>query len=289
MRLTDIVSRPSQPAPWSEGDNIPWHEPGFSARMLREHLSQQYDAASRRFDTIDRHVAWIHHHLLGGRPTRILDLGCGPGLYASRLARLGHTCLGIDYSPASIAYAREEARRDALACTYVLEDIRRADYGADQGAAMLLYGEFNIFRPEDIDAILHRAYDALAPGGLLILEVSTFDSMREHGLQGRSWYASSQGLWSASPHLVLQESFWDEATATATIRYYVLDAETAGVTLHAQTFQAYTEERYRDVLARHGFRDVRIYPSLTGGEGEYQPGFWVLVATADKGGGLTRA
>lgn len=278
MHLTDIVSRSAYPQPWSEGDNIPWHEPGFSARMLREHLSQEHDAASRRFDLIDRHVAWIHDRLLDGRPTRILDLGCGPGLYASRLARLGHTCVGIDYSPASIAYAEEEARREGLTCSYRLDDIRRADYGSGYGAAMLLYGEFNVFRPADMATILDRAHDALVPGGTLILEVSAFDALRQEGTAGRSWYSAPSGLFSDRPHLVLEESRWDEVAATAVKRYYIVDAETAEVTRHAQTLQAYTEERYRQVLAEHRFADITASPSLTGGEGEYQAEFCVLVA-----------
>jgi len=278
MRLIDIVTRPAHPAPWSEGDNIPWHEPSFSVRMLREHLSQEHDAASRRFDLIDRHVAWLHHHVLSERPTRILDLGCGPGLYASRLARLGHTCLGIDYSPASIAYAEEEARREGLACTYRLDDLRRAEYGTDYGAVMLLYGEFNVFRPADVATILDRAHDALAPYGILVLEVSTHASIKQQGLEGRSWYTAPRGLFSERPHLLLQESHWDERSATATMRYYAVDAETAQVTLHAQTMQAYTDERYQATLQEHGFGRIRSYSSLTGGEGEYQPEFFVLTA-----------
>ena len=58
--------------------------------MLQEHLSQEHDAASRRAPIIDRHVHWIHAALLSSHPTAILDLACGPGLYSSRLARLGH-------------------------------------------------------------------------------------------------------------------------------------------------------------------------------------------------------
>jgi 2-polyprenyl-3-methyl-5-hydroxy-6-metoxy-1,4-benzoquinol methylase len=78
--------------------------------MLHEHLSQDHDAASRRGATIDRQVAWIHGALLlAGTPTRVLDLGCGPGLYAERLAALGHRCVGVDVSPASIAFARARA------------------------------------------------------------------------------------------------------------------------------------------------------------------------------------
>jgi predicted TPR repeat methyltransferase len=51
--------------------------------------------------------------VLQSEPQRILDLGCGPGLYTQRLASLGHTCVGIDISPASIAYARRVQHPDA--------------------------------------------------------------------------------------------------------------------------------------------------------------------------------
>ncbi len=111
MNLLDLVQRVPTPTPWSEGDNIPWNDPAFSMRMLREHLSQEHDAASRRTEKIETHIAWIHREWLPKRPSRILDLACGPGLYTSRLARLGHACIGIDYSPASIAYAEETAAR----------------------------------------------------------------------------------------------------------------------------------------------------------------------------------
>ena len=112
MNLSDIVKHPSKPVPWAEGENIPWHDPAFSERMLAEHLTQDHDLASRRKETIDKHVQWIHNELLGKQPMRILDLGCGPGLYTSRLAALGHECVGIDYSPASIQYAEKHAKRE---------------------------------------------------------------------------------------------------------------------------------------------------------------------------------
>jgi trans-aconitate methyltransferase len=51
--------------------------------MLREHLSQAQDAASRHSEIMDQKVAWLHRHLLAERLARILDLGCGPGLDAA--------------------------------------------------------------------------------------------------------------------------------------------------------------------------------------------------------------
>jgi SAM-dependent methyltransferase len=129
MNLLDLIGRTPVPAPWAEGEKIPWNDPDFSARMLKEHLSQEQNAASRRSERIDAHVAWIHHELLDGNPTQVLDLGCGPGLYSNRLARLGHNCVGIDYSPASIAYAVRTAQKEGLPCTFLQEYIRTATYG----------------------------------------------------------------------------------------------------------------------------------------------------------------
>src|SRR5262245_31713047 len=114
MQLADLWQRATPPEPWHEGDNIPWNGAAFSGGTLAEHLSQTHGAASRRSATIDRQVTWIHRTLLGGRPTTILDLGCGPGLYTSRLARVGHSCVGIDFSPAALAYARAIAAEERI-------------------------------------------------------------------------------------------------------------------------------------------------------------------------------
>ncbi len=265
MNLTEFINRRQPPRPWEDGDNIPWHEPAFSARMLREHLSQEHDAASRRAARIDRQVAWIHETLLAGQPTRVLDLACGPGLYASRLARLGHECLGIDYSPASIAYARAEAEREGLPCRYVLQDIREADYGAGFGLAMFLFGEFSVFRPADAGRILAKCHAALAPRGLLLLEPHTLAAIEEIGRRAPSWWSQPQGLFSDRPHLYLEEHHWEAAAQTATTRFAIVDAETAEVSCYGHTFQGYSTAEYQAVLEQHGFTEVEFLPSL--GEG----------------------
>jgi SAM-dependent methyltransferase len=232
--------------------------------MLREHLSQEHDAASRRLPTIERHVQWIHSELLSSQPTAILDLGCGPGLYASRFARLGHRCQGIDYSPASIAYAQDLAASENLPIRYRLGDLRTTDYGTGYGLAMLIFGEFNVFRPQDARLILQKACSALTDGGLLLLEPHTFTAVQRLGEEGPSWYSAQSGLFSDRPYLCLQESFWDPSTHASTIRYFVIDGPTGEVTWHAQSFQAYTEEQLFAALSDTGFTEPTVYPSLTG-------------------------
>ncbi|MEZ4713614.1 MAG: class I SAM-dependent methyltransferase [Caldilineaceae bacterium] len=280
MQLIDIINRDPQPAPWAEGDNIPWHEPEFSRRMLAEHLTQAHNAASRRFEIIDAHVAWMHAELLRERPARILDLGCGPGLYSNRLARLGHGCVGIDFSPASVEYARTTATQEALDCTFVLSDLRQADFGAEFDLVTLIYGELNIFRPADARKLLRKMQQALKPGGLLLLEPHTYAAVHSFGDALPRWSSSTGGLFSTQPHLVLTENMWQPETQTTTRRHYVVDAVSGRVTRYAQTFQAYTMAEYRTLLTECSFRIVDILPALGGTPAGLQPDIFAIVAMA---------
>ena len=141
---------------WHGAYKIPWDDPDFSRRMLKEHLTQKHDIASRRTVWIDRQVTWIHDHLLNAEPARILDLGCGPGLYSHQLADRGPQCRGIDFGPASIEYARQQ-RPDDARCEFKLGDIRQVAFGGPYDLAMFLYGELNVFSPDEALEIMRKA------------------------------------------------------------------------------------------------------------------------------------
>ena len=278
MDLLEVVGRQPVGEPWVEGEKIPWHDPEFSQRMLAEHLSQSHDAASRRFERIDRHVAWIHRELLEEVPTRVLDLGCGPGLYTSRLARLGHESVGIDFSPASVAYATAQASEHGQKCSYVLQDMRTAGYGAGFGLVMLIFGEFNVFRPSDARTILEKTHAALSPGGVLLLEPHTFDAVLHTGEKAAHWYSADSGVFSDEPYLCLRESFRHPDRAAATERYYVVDAKTGGVTRYASSMQAYTDAAYRALLSECGFGETEFHPSMDGDADELESGLVVITS-----------
>jgi SAM-dependent methyltransferase len=264
MDLMTIVQRSQRAEPWAEGEKIPWNEPGFSRRMLQVHLSQENDWASRRSVTIQKQVDWIEREILRSQPSRILDLGCGPGLYSSLLAQRGHECRGVDFSPSSIDYARESARKAKLNCTYELQDVRKADFGAGYDLVMFIFGEFNVFKPEEAAQILRKAHAAMRSGRALLLEVHTFEAVQGMGLQPAAWYSADSGLFSDRPHLYLQENFWDEGRQVATQRYFIVDAQTGQVTRYAASTQAYSQDGYLKLLKENGFQDVSIHPSLTG-------------------------
>jgi 2-polyprenyl-6-hydroxyphenyl methylase/3-demethylubiquinone-9 3-methyltransferase len=100
---------------------------------------------------------------LAGRTA--LDVGCGAGLLAEPLARLGAKVTGVDAAPENIGAARTHAAAVRLEIEYIdggIEDIpgRRFD---------LVTSMEVIEHVSDPAAFVAGLADALAPGGLLIL------------------------------------------------------------------------------------------------------------------------
>ena len=278
MELQDIVNRELPPRPWAEGEKIPWDNPDFSERMLKEHLSQEHDMASRRQQMIDMHVSWIHETCLLGKPARILDLACGPGLYSQGLAQLGHVCVGVDFSPASVAYAQSQSSQANLTIDYTCGDIRAVNYGNGFDLAMLIFGEFNLFKRADAELLLRKACDALGEGGCVLLEPQTYDVIKKDGERPACWHTESTGLFSPSPHFWLEEHFWHADCQAATTRYFIVDAATGTVDRYASTCQAYSNETYDQLLSDAGFSATQRLPSLAGSEDHQHEGLFVLIA-----------
>lgn len=72
------------------------------------------------------------------------------------------------------------------------------------------------------------------------------------------------------------ENFWDHEKHIATTRYYIIDAETNDVTLHASSMVAYTRETLEQILREIGFKDIVFYESLSGGKGDHNENLEVV-------------
>ena len=114
-RLQQLQQRPE---PFTPGEPLFWDDPHISKGMLASHLNPNVAGASRRPETIDRTVAWLVETLGLREGDAVVDLGCGPGLYASRLAERGLRVTGVDYSRRSIAYATQYADEHGLEIAY---------------------------------------------------------------------------------------------------------------------------------------------------------------------------
>lgn len=213
--------RPSElgswPEPFDPASELNWGDPVFSRRLLREHLDQSHDGASRREATVAAHVRRLRR-LLPAPPARILDAACGPGLYAVRLAALGYDVDGIDVGPAVIRHATALARQEGVAerTTFRVADLRDTAIEGGHHGAVLIYHVLENF-PRPVQArVLRRLHDALLPGAPLVVEVR----LRPDHPPGRmsGWDVVDFSLLSDRRHLLLSDSTWDERTGTYILR-----------------------------------------------------------------------
>ena len=261
MKIQALANRPPM-TPFAAGRGIPWNDPEFSRRVLDVHLSQDHDRASRRFQIIDRQVAWLHETLLDGRPGRVLDLGCGPGFYTQRLAQRGHRCTGLDFSPAAIEFARGQANQQGGESQYREVDLRTADLGSNFDLILMFFGEFNTFAPDEAIELLGRIKDALAPSGHFVVELQFAEDIRACGESSPDWSLESNGPFAEGPYLVLHESQWHADQRVTTERFWIFSerSETRAYTLDTQ---AYSDEALEEIFTQAGLSIVGRYESLT--------------------------
>jgi len=66
-----------------------WTNEHTAKQMLKYHLKEDIDVSSRNKQFIERLVRWLVSNFEVDEATEVADFGCGPGLYANRLAKLG--------------------------------------------------------------------------------------------------------------------------------------------------------------------------------------------------------
>jgi 2-polyprenyl-6-hydroxyphenyl methylase/3-demethylubiquinone-9 3-methyltransferase len=115
-------------------------------------------------DQVDQHWQCDECSLKPLEGKTALDVGCGAGLLAEPLARLGATVTGLDASPELIATARAHAAAQGLAIDY-----RAGELAELEGRFDLITCMEVIEHVADPAAFVRALAARLAPDGLLIL------------------------------------------------------------------------------------------------------------------------
>ena len=245
------------PAPFTPGEPLFWTDPHIARQMLAAHLNPDTDAASRRPETIQRSVNWLIETLALQPGMRVLDLGCGPGLYASRLADAGLQVTGVDFSQVSIDYAHSQRPQMDYRCQNYLE----LDVEGVFDAILLIYGDFCVLSPQQRTRLLAHVHSVLKPGGFFVLDVSTPALRRRAGLKN-SWYAVPGGFWKPGSHLVLEQGFAYEDDLF--LDQYIVLEDNGKASVYRNWFQDYTPVRICRELENNRFSIVSLWGNLWG-------------------------
>jgi 2-polyprenyl-6-hydroxyphenyl methylase/3-demethylubiquinone-9 3-methyltransferase len=158
MAKTSILDKEAQHFGAMAAD---WWDPNGSSAML--HKLNPVRLAYIR-DMIDMHWQVDEHGFKPLEGKTALDVGCGAGLLAEPLARLGAKVTAVDAAPELIAVARDHAVGQGLAIDYRATGVEELGGKFDLVTAMEVVE--HVADPQlFIDALAAR----LAPGGLMIL------------------------------------------------------------------------------------------------------------------------
>ena len=138
-----------------------WWDPKGSSAML--HRLNPVRLGFIR-ECIDRHFAADERSLRPLEDRTALDVGCGAGLLAEPLARLGAHVTGIDAAPELIEAARTNAGQSGLAIRYVAGEVATLDERFDLVSALEV-----VEHVADPAAFVSTLAERLAPQGLLIM------------------------------------------------------------------------------------------------------------------------
>ncbi|MFD1106711.1 bifunctional 2-polyprenyl-6-hydroxyphenol methylase/3-demethylubiquinol 3-O-methyltransferase UbiG [Sphingobium olei] len=139
-----------------------WWNPAGSSAMLHK-LNPVRLAYIRA--AIDRHWPGREQQFRPLEGKRALDVGCGAGLLAEPLARLGAHVTGLDAAPENIAAAQDHAQRQGLAIDYRATPVEQLS----EGTFDLVTSMEVIEHVADPAAFVAALAATLAPDGLLIL------------------------------------------------------------------------------------------------------------------------
>jgi SAM-dependent methyltransferase len=254
-----IMNLTSRPRLYEKGSAVMWTDPYISERLLEMHLDPEQDLASRSRHRIDHTAEWILAQS-NKEKMRILDLGCGPGLYAEYFALRGHEVTGVDFSGNSIRYATGQAKDRKLDIVYLHKNYLQLDFAGCFDLVILIYLDFCVLLPEERDQVLMNIYRALKPGGMFIFDVVN-DKNPDEKAPSNSWEAKEKGFWKATPYLALNDGFiYPEAKVTAT-RHTILDHEGRAETYIFWTHY-YNREDLSGLLLSKGFINIKDYENV---------------------------
>jgi SAM-dependent methyltransferase len=257
--LRDISGRP-QPFSRYTAREL-WTRPHLARQMLRFHLDQETDLASRRFETIDQVVNWIDAQLnLSGK--RVCDLGCGPGLYAMRFADKGADVTGIDFSSHSLEYARLKANEGGYAIRYQQADYLQDELPAGFDVVTLIYTDYCVLSPAQRKTLLGRIREMLKPGGKFVMDVSGTGSFAGKQDSTRIENRLMGGYWAEGDYVGIHQAFVYKQANLSLDRYTIVEPHETWEIFN--WFQHFTEESLRSELGSAGFEISQMAGDLTG-------------------------
>ena len=259
--FAQLMTMMNKPALYEKGSMELWTDDHISKGMLEAHLNPDMDGATRKHTTVQEIVKWISEVAPSNKYHNLLDLGCGPGIYAEEFCKAGYSVTGIDFSQRSISHAEKSACKNNLPITYHQGDYLQMDFIEKFDIVTLIYCEFGAISTDDRTNLLKKIHSALKPNGLLI-----FDVFSPHHYTGideyKNWEYAENGFFSNEPHLCLHSLYrYDEHKTFCKQHIIITERSIRHINVWEHTF---TKSELSHDLSSAGLSAKDFYGGISG-------------------------
>lgn len=255
MKIADIVLKSEKPAIYEKGSSFMWTDEHISKQLLNIHLNPDIDLGSRKMSTIQKTANWILDSQKENRKLKILDLGCGPGLYSEIFAKDGHDVTGVDISKNSIDYARKSASDKGLDIKYINASYLELDLEIEKfDLVLLIYTDLGVLIPKDREVLLGMVYRTLKHNGKFIFDVLK-DNELEQKITPKNWEAATSGFWNSQSYLALSESFLYAEQKVILYQHIVIDSD-ENTRIYRFWTHFFNAHDLKEMLMHQGFQNI---------------------------------
>ena len=253
-----------------------WTDEHTSAQMLSFHLNEAIDVSSRNAGFIDRSVEWIASRFDVANGSRIVDFGCGPGFYATRLAKRQANVTGIDFSGRSIEYAKEVAAREKLKITYLNQDYFDFETDVRFDLVLMIMCDFCALSPTQRKVILRKFHKVLKPGGSALLDVYSLEAFDQREEAATYELNLLKGFWSANKYYGFLNTFTYDEEKVVLDKYTIVESDRIRTVYN--WLQYFAPEKLEHEFVEAGFSVEGLYSDVAGTPYDRKSGEFAVIA-----------
>jgi cyclopropane fatty-acyl-phospholipid synthase-like methyltransferase len=258
--LEEINSRP-EPFQFYTAADL-WTDEHTSRQMLKFHLDDSGDLSSRNKEFIERSVEWIVSHFGVGEGTKIIDFGCGPGLYTTLLAERKADVTGIDFSERSIRYAKDVAAKKGLNINYIHQNYLEFETEKRFDLITMITCDFCALSPAQREVMLNKFLKILERGGSVLLDVYSLSAFKQREEAATYRCNLLDGFWSPGEYYGFLNTFKYEKEKVVLDKYTIIEKSRRRTIYN--WLQYFSQESLGAEFERNGFRIEGYYSDVAG-------------------------
>ena len=239
-----------------------WTNEHTSKKMLEFHLNDSIDLSSRNGDFIKRSVQWIIQHFNIDSQKSIADFGCGPGLYANKLAKTEAGITGIDFSKRSLDYATETAQEDNLKVDYVHTNYLEFETNKKFDLIIMIFCDFCALSPEQRRNLLRKFHSFLKPNGKLLMDVHSLNVFNRKQEYTGYEFNHLDHFWAEENYYCFINSYKYEREKVMLDKYTIVEKDRTREVYN--WLQCFSKDSINTEFEENGFKIEAFYSDVAG-------------------------